>query len=100
MPQTRLKNEAPEPGLARVLQALGDPIRLELVRQLARRGEVPCGGFDLDMPKSSLSHHLRVLREAGILGTRAEGTCVMNFLCRDRLERRFPGLLEGILRNL
>jgi len=94
------KKTASGPELARVLQALGDPVRLDIVRQLARRGEIPCGGFGVDMPKSSLSHHFRVLREAGILGSRSRGTSIFNFLLIEELERRFPGLLPGVLSNL
>lgn len=86
--------------LARILHALGDPVRLDIVRQLARQGEIACGGFGLEMPKSSLSHHFRVLREAGILGSRSEGTCLFNFLLREELEQSFPGLLGGVIRNL
>ncbi|MBI3408140.1 MAG: helix-turn-helix transcriptional regulator [Planctomycetes bacterium] len=97
---SRAKKRDAGPELARVLYALGDPIRLEIVRQLARQGEIPCLGFGIDMPKSSLSHHFRVLREAGILGSRAEGTSIFNFLQVEELERRFPGLLPGILGNL
>jgi DNA-binding transcriptional ArsR family regulator len=100
MPSREKKRKASEAELARVLYALSDPIRLEIVRQLARRGETPCGGFGLDMPKSSLSHHFRVLREAGILGMRSEGTSILNFLQIKECEQRFPGLLPGILGNL
>jgi DNA-binding transcriptional ArsR family regulator len=97
----RTKKKRPsDSDLARVLYALGDPIRLEIVRQVARQGEVPCGGFGMDMPKSSLSHHFRVLREAGILGSRTEGTSIHNFLLSEELEKRFPGLLSGVLDNL
>lgn len=86
--------------LAKVLHALGDPVRLEIVRQLAQRECIPCGGFGFDMPKSSLSHHFRVLREAGIVGTRPEGTSTLNYLRSEDLERRYPGLLTGILNNV
>jgi DNA-binding transcriptional ArsR family regulator len=97
----RTKKKRPsDSDLARVLYALGDPIRLEIVRQVARQGEVPCGGFGMDMPKSSLSHHFRVLREAGIFGSRTEGTSIHNFLLSEELEKRFPGLLSGVLGNL
>ena len=97
----RTKKKRPsDSDLARVLYALGDPIRLEIVRQVARQGEVPCGGFGMDMPKSSLSHHFRVLREVGILGSRTEGTSIHNFLQSEELEKRFPGLLSGVLGNL
>lgn len=94
------KRRPSDSDFAQVLYALGDPVRLEIVRQVARQGEVPCGGFGMDMPKSSLSHHFRVLREAGILGTRTEGTSILNFLLLEELEERFPGLLPGVLGNL
>jgi DNA-binding transcriptional ArsR family regulator len=97
----RTKKKRPsDSDLARVLYALGDPIRLEIVRQISNQGEVLCGGFGMDMPKSSLSHHLRVLREAGILGSRTEGTSIHNFLLSGELEKRFPGVLSGVLDNL
>lgn len=87
----------PSPELHEVLAALGDPVRLIIVRQLAERGEVPCGGFGLDLAKSTLSHHFKVLRDAGLVGARAEGTSLMNYLERDAVERRFPGLLTSVL---
>src|SRR3978361_2196048 len=87
----------PSPELHEVLAALGDPVRLDIVRQLADRGEVPCGGFGMDLAKPTLSHHFKVLREAGIVGSRSEGTSLMNYLERDAIERKFPGLLTGVL---
>ncbi len=83
--------------LHQVLAALGDPVRLDIVRQLAERGEVPCGGFGLDLAKSTLSHHFKVLRESGLLRVRSEGTSLMNYLNRDEIDRDFPGLLNGVL---
>lgn len=94
------KKTAPGPELARVLYALGDPVRLEIVRYIAREGETPCGGFGIDMPKSSLSHHFSVLRKAGVLGRRLEGTSSLNYIMSEELERCFPGLLTGVLKNL
>ena len=85
------------PELHELLAALGDPVRLDIVRQLADRGEVPCGGFGLDLAKSTLSHHFKVLREAGLVGARSEGTSLMNYLERDAVDRRFPGLLTSVL---
>lgn len=93
-------SKAPVPELCEVLAALGDPVRLDIVRQLAERGEVPCCGFNLDLAKSTLSHHFKVLREAGLVGARSEGTSLMNFLDRDAIERNFPGLLDGVLGSL
>src|SRR5271157_4374996 len=84
--------------LADVLHALSDPQRLSIVRCLAgdpapRR----CGGFALDVTKSTLTHHFRVLREAGVIEQREEGTARLNSLRREDLEQRFPGLLDAIL---
>jgi DNA-binding transcriptional ArsR family regulator len=97
----RIRKRKPmESELAQVLCALGDPVRLDLVRKLAQQGEIPCGGFGLDMPKSSLSHHFRVLREAGVIGSRPEGTSTLNYLEIKQMEKRFPGLLKSVLGNL
>lgn len=100
MPSSAKKKRTPGSDLAQVLYALGDPVRLEIVRQVAQQGEMPCGAFGLKMPKSSLSHHFGVLRDAGILGARSEGTSTLNFLRSKELEKRFPGLLAGVLGNL
>ena len=61
--------------LVTVLQALSDPVRLEIVRQLAGCEEsagLPCGKIELEVTKSTASHHLKTLRNAGITG-RARG---------------------------
>ncbi len=83
--------------LTAVLYALSDEVRLEIVRQLAERGELPCGVFELDRPKSSLSHHFRVLRESGLVSTRRNGTVLLNTLRRQEIEARFPGLIGAVL---
>ena len=84
--------------LADVLYALSDPVRLQIVRALAERGETCCGGLDVPMPKSSVSYHFKVLREAGVTNTRVVGTQRFISLRRDDLEMRFPGLLDAVLR--
>jgi DNA-binding transcriptional ArsR family regulator len=83
--------------LATVLRALGDPVRLELVRRMATHGEERCLPADLRVAKSTLSHHWRVLREAGISRTRPEGRARWMSLCRDELDSRYPGLLDAVL---
>jgi DNA-binding transcriptional ArsR family regulator len=80
-----------------VLQALADPVRLRIVREIADRREMACGGLDLPVSKSTLTHHYRVLREAGIIHQRPVGTSKVNTLRRDDLDALFPGLLTGIL---
>jgi DNA-binding transcriptional ArsR family regulator len=84
-------------ALCQVLYALSDPIRLEVVRKLASGGEATCFALDAGRPKSTMSHHFRVLREAGLVQTRIEGPTHINNLRRDDLEQRFPGLLSAVL---
>jgi DNA-binding transcriptional ArsR family regulator len=81
-----------------VLHALSDPHRLEIVRMLAADPEPrPCGTFGLNVTKSTLTHHFRVLREAGVIEQRRQGTTKLTSLRRDDLEQRFPGLLDAVL---
>jgi DNA-binding transcriptional ArsR family regulator len=81
--------------LATVLRTLGDPARLEIVRLLGAGGELTCSALQqrLGIPVSTGSYHLKLLREAGVTSTRAEGTLRYISLRRDDLEARFPGLL-------
>jgi DNA-binding transcriptional ArsR family regulator len=84
-----------------VLQALSDPVRLEMVRQLAGcggSGELTCGQIVLPVTKSTASHHLKILSRAGIIGDREEGTRKYIHLRSAELDRRFPGLIESVLR--
>jgi DNA-binding transcriptional ArsR family regulator len=88
-------------SLAGVLYALGDPVRLEVVRRLAVEGELACAALDCGaIAKSTMSHHFKILRESGIIHTRKEGTQHINSLRREDLEARFSGLLEIILEAL
>jgi len=86
-----------ELSLMEVLHALADPVRLEIVRQLDEAGEKACGMFGIDMPKSSLSHHFRILRRSGVIVSEHQGTVIMNRLQRKDLDARFPGVLKSIL---
>jgi DNA-binding transcriptional ArsR family regulator len=79
------------------MHALSDPVRLEIVRRLAVDSEQPCGELGVPVSRSTLSHHLKVLREAGLTWTRADGTQRLVSLRRDELEDRFPGLLDSVL---
>ncbi|AHI01413.1 helix-turn-helix transcriptional regulator [Kutzneria viridogrisea] len=80
-----------------VLQALADPIRLRIVREIADRGELPCGVLDLPVSKSTCTHHYRVLRESGVIHQRCVGTSRMNTLRKEDLDALFPGLMDGVL---
>jgi DNA-binding transcriptional ArsR family regulator len=84
--------------LAAVLFALSDPARLEIVRQIAVPGMVStCQSVGCDMPKSTRSHHLKVLREAGITRAEPRGRERVLTLRREDLESRWPGLLTAVL---
>ncbi|HWO59427.1 MAG TPA: metalloregulator ArsR/SmtB family transcription factor [Umezawaea sp.] len=89
--------EAPAIELSAVLHALSDPTRLAVVQQIEADGERLCGAMAVDVAKSTLSQHLRVLREAGITRTRCCGNQRWVSLRRDDLEQLFPGLLDVVL---
>ena len=90
--------------LEAVLHALGDPVRLALVRQLASCPQ----GHPMNCAKaaevlshialSTRHHHLRILREGGVIHSERKGVEVLNTLRKDELEQRFPGLLALTLK--
>jgi DNA-binding transcriptional ArsR family regulator len=82
--------------LSAVLAALSDPTRLEIVRRLAG-GPCTCADMAIDASKSALSHHTKVLRQAGVIHQRAEGTSRVTALRREEMDERFPGLLAMVL---
>lgn len=88
-----------EVKLTQVMFALSDAIRLAMIRLLAERGTL--NAIDLadgmNMPKSSITHHSKLLREAGVTRTTAEGRHCYISLRRDLLDARFPGLLDAII---
>ena len=88
---------ADELSLPDVLHALSDPVRLQIVRSLAEREEQACSAVEASVSKSTLSHHFKVLREAGVTHTRANGTQRLVSLRTEDLEERFPGLLTSVL---
>jgi DNA-binding transcriptional ArsR family regulator len=84
-----------------ILQALADPVRLEIVRQLARcpgGGELSCGGLQVPVTKSTASHHFRTLLDAGVIAERRDGTRKYLHLRRAELDERFPGMIDSVLR--
>ena len=83
--------------LPEVLHALSDPVRLEIVCALDDGCEVACGHLEAPVSKSTLSHHLKVLRDAGVTRTRADGTQRLVSLRLEELEARFPGLLGSVV---
>ena len=96
--------------LANVLYALGDPIRLAIVKNLAKltgnKNETTtiqhhrsCKNIctQLTLSKSTLSYHFRILREAGVIWCEKEGTQYVNQLRQADLQSLFPGLLACVV---
>ncbi|WP_171165161.1 helix-turn-helix domain-containing protein [Streptomyces sp. I05A-00742] len=86
--------------LVKVLQALGDPVRLHLFRVFAESVQCDCSVERLNVShlhKSTVSHHMRVLREAGVSSTRVVGRNRHMMLRRADLDARFPGLVDTLL---
>lgn len=89
--------ELSEIDLPTVLAALADPVRLAIVRYAAAHPDRPCKEFLKNVPKSTASHHWKVLREAGLIRQTADGVTRRNALRREELDKRFPGLLDAVL---
>lgn len=84
--------------LVGVLAALADPVRLRIVTVLSDGNEHLQPDFDVSVAQSTLSHHMKTLRSAGVVFSRPEGTrCFVSL--RPELGERFPGLLGAVLRS-
>jgi DNA-binding transcriptional ArsR family regulator len=83
--------------LAAILHALSDPVRLQIIATVADGREWTCGGLGLPVSKSTCTHHLAVLREAGVIRQRIVGTRKLNSLRREDLDSCFPGLLDAVV---
>lgn len=85
--------------LTDIMYALADPTRLEIIALLAKAGrKLTCGEIDLNRPKSSMSHHFKILRSAGLVETVIEGTEHMNALRLEEIEQKYPGVLSAVLK--
>lgn len=84
--------------LDEVFKALGDPLRLDIVRRMAIGGEVACTALeqDLQVAKSTISYHVKVLYHAGLVEIRKEGRFYFYSLPADALVNELPGLRELI----
>ena len=92
--------ESSELSLIVITRALSDPVRLEILRQLMSAGELTCGQLNQGRAKSSMSHHFKVLREAGLITTRIEGKEHLNALRYSAIDKKYPGLLTSLLAAL
>ena len=82
--------------LLTTLRAISNPVRFRILQILAERGVCQCGplGADLPIAASTLSQHLKVLREAGLIMGTVDGPAV----CYCRNEEQLDWLKEQIQR--
>ena len=101
-PPENLPEPLPEPSIDKLqlealMGALADPLRLTIVRKLMLESEDydhSCGWFGFDRPKSSLTHHFKALREAGLIRQRQYGLERRSRVRTEDINQRFPGLLD------
>ncbi|GAB3942282.1 helix-turn-helix domain-containing protein [Spirosoma harenae] len=87
--------------LTGVLHALSDPVRLNYVQCLAlSECEQACGTIPTSVAKSTMSHHIRVLREAGVIHIRPYSNQSLISLRTEELEKKFPGVLSSVLKSV
>ncbi len=103
MPRSqRPRSALPHPDVADldvldVLHALSDPTRMTIVRTLLDDPERACGTFPVDVAPSTLTHHFRVLRDAGVIRQRDDGNRRWTSLRLEDVQARFPGLIATIV---
>jgi DNA-binding transcriptional ArsR family regulator len=88
--------------LGAVLHALSDPVRAEIFKEIASADRAQtCQAFSRigarTIPKSSLSQHFKVLRDAGLIRSERHGVEMRNTSRCAEIEGRFPGLIRAIL---
>ena len=88
-----------ELDLFEAMSALTDPVRRAIVHYIAQAPGTACSSSDFGVSKSALTRHWRVLRESGIIQQEVDGTRHRNWLRREELDRRFPGLMDLVLRE-
>jgi len=94
---TLIHPEAADLDLLDVLHAMSDPTRMTIIQTLLADPERACGTFPVDVAPSTLTHHFRVLREAGVIRQREDGNRRWTTLRLDDLQARFPGLLDTVM---
>lgn len=85
-----------------ILHALSDPVRVAIYVDIVAQGcPQTCSNFltvrEKAIPKSTLSQHFRILREAGLIRSERHGVEIHNVTRCDELEERFPGLIPAIV---
>lgn len=85
--------------LVEVMRALADPIRLRIVQVLAdgKPKAKSLEGWGVDVTKSTMAHHFRILRESGLTHTLIDGRRHEIQLRRAELDAKFPGLIAAVV---
>jgi DNA-binding transcriptional ArsR family regulator len=86
--------------LEAVMHALSDPCRVAIVRSLLEQPELACNELPVDVAKATLSHHMDVLRAAGLIETRVVGAKCLSSVRRAEVDRLFPGVLALVRQNM
>lgn len=83
--------------LAEVSKALGHPARIKIIRLLARRGKCLCGEIvdELPLAQSTVSQHLKILKEAGLVRGEIDGPRVC-YCLSERTLRRLRALVAAL----
>jgi DNA-binding transcriptional ArsR family regulator len=82
----------------RFLQALADPVRLSIIRQIAACDDAVCACDFTEcctVSQPTISHHLKVLREAGVVASERQGTNIIYSLAPD-FEQRWLAIGAGL----
>lgn len=103
-PESVARSVAPAPersmrdNFVQVLKAVGDPTRLDMLRLIDSLDEYPCTSLEHALPvgKSTISYHVKILSQAGLVSVRRQGRHFFYALHRDVLEFYVPGLLERL----
>jgi DNA-binding transcriptional ArsR family regulator len=85
-----------------ILHALSDPVRVKIFTDIAQaQSAQTCSAFlevsERSVPKSTLSQHFKVLREAGLVRSERRGVEMHNTSRCEEINQRFPGLLPAIM---
>lgn len=75
------------------MHALSDPCRVAIVRALLEQSDLACNELPVQVAKATLSHHMDVLREAGLIETKVVGAKCLSSVRREEVENHFPGVL-------
>jgi DNA-binding transcriptional ArsR family regulator len=85
-----------------ILHALSDPVRVAIYADIVKGCSENCSTFltvgDREIPKSTLSHHFKILREAGLIRSERKGVEMFNTSRCGEVDSVYPGLIASIVK--